>query len=102
MKKLLMIVALLAGAFPAQAQGRVLATTADLGWLAAKVGGDAVNVDVVAPPDRDPHFLEAKPSYMLKAAKADLVLSAGLDLEIGWLPSILRGGRNPKVLPGSP
>jgi zinc/manganese transport system substrate-binding protein len=67
-----------------------------------EVGGEDASVDWICPPGRDPHYLEAKPSYMLKAAKADLVLSVGLELETGWLPPILRGARNPKVMPGAP
>lgn len=101
MKRLLLLLSLALAAARAQALN-ILCTTADLGWIAAQVGGKDVHVDVVASPDRDPHYLEAKPSYMLKAAKADLVLSDGLELEVGWLPAILRGGRNPKVLPGAP
>src|SRR3954462_12487913 len=80
----------------------VLVTTADLGAVAREVGGGAVAVEVICSPDRDPHYLEAKPSYMVKASRADLVFSNGLDLEVGWLPPILRGGRNPKVMPGTP
>jgi zinc/manganese transport system substrate-binding protein len=89
-------------ASPAFAKLNVLVTTADLGAVAREVGGDAVLVDVIASADRDPHFLEAKPSYMVKASRADLVFSNGLELEVGWLPPILKGGRNPKVLPGTP
>jgi ABC-type Zn uptake system ZnuABC Zn-binding protein ZnuA len=86
---------------PAFAKLNLLVTTADLGAVAREVGGDAVKVEVIASADRDPHFLEAKPSYMVKASHADLVFSNGLELEVGWLPPILKGGRNPKVLPGT-
>lgn len=89
-------------ASPAFAKLSVLVTTADLGAVAREVGGDGVSVDVIAAADRDPHFLEAKPSYMVKASRADLVFSNGLELEVGWLPPILKGGRNPKVFPGTP
>ena len=100
MKKFFALCWLLAS--PAFAKLNVLCTTADLGAVAREVGGDTVSVDVIASADRDPHFLEAKPSYMVKASRADLVFSNGLELEVGWLPPILKGGRNPKVLPGTP
>jgi len=86
----------------AVAKLNVLATTTDLGAITREVGGDFLSVDVVAKGTQDPHFVEAKPSFMLKANKADLLIAVGLDLEIGWLPSILRGARNPKINPGSP
>lgn len=97
----LLLALLLACATPAFATLNLLVSTADLGALAREVGGDGVKVEVIASPDRDPHYLEAKPSYMLKASRADLVFSNGLELEVGWLPPILKGGRNPKVLPGT-
>lgn len=99
MKKIFLV--LLAMASPAFAKLNLLVSTAELGAVAREVGGDEVKVEVICAPDRDPHYLEAKPSYMIKASKADLVFSNGLELEVGWLPPILRGGRNPKVLPGT-
>ena len=59
-----------------------------------------MDVSSITKGPEDPHFVEAKPSYMLKARKADLFLSMGLDLEIGWVPNILRGARNPAILKG--
>ena len=100
MKKLLALLLLLA--VPAFAKLNILVTTADLGVVAKEVAAEDGNVEVIASPERDPHFLEAKPSYMVKASRADLVFSTGLELEVGWLPPILRGGRNPKVMPGMP
>lgn len=80
----------------------VLTTTSDLAALAKEVGGDDVSVESIAKGTQDQHFIEAKPSYMVKASKADLVVAIGLELEIGWLPSIVRGARNPKIIPGAP
>jgi zinc/manganese transport system substrate-binding protein len=68
--------------------------------LARTVGGDAVKVTVLAPPDRDPHTLQAKPSMMVALRNADLLVSVGAELEQGWLPAALQGASNPKVLPG--
>ena len=79
----------------------ILTTTSDLAALAAEIGGDEVSVESISKGTQDQHFIEAKPSFMLKASKADLVLAIGLDLEIGWLPSIIRGARNPKILSSS-
>ncbi len=85
----------------AEAKLTVLTTTTDLRSLVEVVAGDLVTVEAIAKGTQDPHFIEAKPSFMVKASKADLVVSVGLDLEVGWLPSILRGARNPKVAEGS-
>lgn len=79
---------------------KVVTTTPDLRSIATEVGGDLVAAESLGKGTQDPHFIEAKPSYMLKVNRADLVLSTGMDLEIGWLPSILAGARNPKVNPG--
>jgi ABC-type Zn uptake system ZnuABC Zn-binding protein ZnuA len=80
----------------------VVTTTQDPAALTRAIGGDRVEVTALCKGYQDPHFLDAKPSYMLAINKADLVESIGLDLEIGWLPPLLNGARNPKVLPGAP
>lgn len=79
---------------------KVISTTTNLQSIASFIGGDRVDVESFSKGTQDPHYIEAKPSYTLKASKADLILSIGLDLEIGWLPLILRGARNPNLLPG--
>jgi zinc/manganese transport system substrate-binding protein len=81
----------------AHAALKVVTTTTDLRAIAAQVGGDFVSVESVAKGTQDPHYVEAKPSFMVKISRADLVIAIGLDLEIGWLPSIINGARNPKV-----
>lgn len=81
---------------------RVVATTSSMGMLARVVGGDNVDVRVLAPPDRDAHYLLARPSMMLALRRADLLLIVGADLEIGWLPAALQGASNARILPGQP
>lgn len=85
----------------AEAKMNIVTTVPDLRVLASEIGGDEVEVSSIAKGTQDPHYIEAKPSYMSKASKADLVLSIGLELEIGYLPPILQGARNPKVMPGA-
>ncbi|RPJ53151.1 MAG: zinc ABC transporter substrate-binding protein [Acidobacteria bacterium] len=80
----------------------VVATTSSMGMLARVVGGDAVRVTVLAPPDRDAHYLLAKPSMLVALRRADLLVAVGADLEVGWLPAALQSANNPRILPGQP
>jgi zinc/manganese transport system substrate-binding protein len=84
----------------ALAKVKVVATLADLGWIAEQVGADDVEVEFLCQGHRDPHFLPAKPSLTRKLKKADLLLYSGLELEIGWLPLLLDAARNPRIRPG--
>jgi ABC-type Zn uptake system ZnuABC Zn-binding protein ZnuA len=90
-------------ASPALAQGRlnVVATTSDLASITAEVGGDRITVDSIAKGYQDPHFVEAKPSFILKLQRADLLVVVGRELEIGWLPPLIQQSRNAKVQPGA-
>lgn len=88
------------GASTASAKVEVVATVPDLAALAREVGGDKVSVSAIALPSQDPHFVDAKPSLMLKLNKADVLLAVGLGLEAGWLPALQNGARNPRILPG--
>lgn len=72
---------------------KVVAATNDLAGIARAVGGDLLEIDVVARPDRDLHTLEVRPSTMRKAAKADLYLEIGLSMD-QWSSDIVRGSRN--------
>ena len=81
---------------------RVCASTPDLGAIARAVGGDDVVVTVFAKGTEDPHFVEAKPSFVKELASADVLIVAGLDLEVGWLPPLIDGSRNTEVQPGRP
>jgi ABC-type Zn uptake system ZnuABC Zn-binding protein ZnuA len=87
---------------PLTAQIRVVTTTPDLAALAEEIGGDAVDVTALAKPTEDPHFVDAKPSHIVTLNRADLLIEGGAELEIGWLPALLRGGRNGKIAPGTP
>ena len=80
----------------------VLTTTTSLKSIAESVGGKYIKVTSITRGPQDPHFVEAKPSYMVKARKADLIITVGLELEIGWLPKIIQGSRNPKIKDGNP
>ena len=97
----LAFLALLAATAPARAAVNVLATTEDLADLTRQVGGDRVKVETIARGYQDPHFVEAKPSFILKLAKADLLVVVGRELEIGWLPPLIQQSRNAKVQVGA-
>lgn len=104
-KKSRMLLAVLLGVFTggiAHAELRVAATVPNMGMLAREVGGSAVTVRVMAPPDRDAHYLEARPSMMAALRRADIVVSIGAELEIGWLPAAITGANNRRVQPGQP
>jgi zinc/manganese transport system substrate-binding protein len=79
----------------------VVASTQDMASLAQEVGGDKINVQSIARGYQDPHFVEAKPSFLLMLKQADLLISVGLDLEIGWLPPLINQSGNPKVQVGA-
>ena len=79
---------------------RVAATTSSMGMLAREVGGEYVQVTVLAPPNRDAHYLQAKPSMINALRRADLVLAVGAELEVGWLPVAISSAANGKILPG--
>ncbi|MCM2257694.1 MAG: metal ABC transporter substrate-binding protein [Vicinamibacteria bacterium] len=79
----------------------IVATTEDLASLVREVGGDKVKVEGIARGYQDPHFVEAKPSFILKLHAADLLVVVGRELEIGWLPPLLNQCRNPKIQPGA-
>src|SRR5215470_3234638 len=100
---LALLVALLVAALPLRAQSKlnVVAATEDLAAIAREVGGDHVTVDSIAKGYQDPHFVEAKPSFILKLQRADILILVGRDLEIGWLPPLIQQSRNSKVQVGA-
>ncbi|MEO7454094.1 MAG: metal ABC transporter substrate-binding protein [Fimbriimonadales bacterium] len=100
MKKTLVIATLALLALPAFANLNVVTTTQDLASIAKSIGGSNVTVTALVVGARDPHRLDAKPSYMSLLAKADLYVAIGLDLEIGYEEAILKGSRNSKVQRG--
>jgi zinc/manganese transport system substrate-binding protein len=105
MKRVLILIATIsiATAAPLFAQSKlnVMTTTEDLAAIAREVGGDRVTVESIARGYQDPHFVEAKPSFILKLQKADLLIVVGRELEIGWLPPLVQQSRNGKIQPGA-
>ncbi len=81
---------------------KVITTTEDLAALVREVGGDKVSVESLAKGYQDPHFVEPKPSFIIKLHDADLLVVIGRELEIGWLPPLLTQSRNAKIQVGSP
>ena len=86
----------------AQSKLNVIATTEDLASIANEVGGDHITVESIAKGYQDPHFVEAKPSFILKLQKADILILVGRELEIGWLPVLINQSRNAKIQQGAP
>jgi ABC-type Zn uptake system ZnuABC Zn-binding protein ZnuA len=93
--------AVLAAGPPARAAVNVMTATEDLADLTRQVGGDRVKVESIARGYQDPHFVEAKPSFILKLAKTDLLVVVGRELEIGWLPPLIQQCRNAKIQVGA-
>src|SRR5439155_8983581 len=85
----------------AQGKLNVVTTTEDLAAIAREVGGDHITVESIAKGYQDPHFVEAKPSFILRLQKANLLILVGRDLEIGWLPPLIQQSRNSKVQVGA-
>jgi zinc/manganese transport system substrate-binding protein len=99
---LVALVAMLASPTNANADLRVVTSTSELAALVKAIGGKHADVRSLSAHTQDPHFVDAKPSLALELAKADLLVIAGLDLEVGWLPTLLTGARNGKIQPGAP
>src|SRR4029450_2406068 len=95
------LIVLAAARADAQNKLNVLTTPEDLASIAREVGGDHIVCDSIAKGYQDPHFVEAKPSFILKLTKADLLILVGRDLEIGWLPPLIQQSRNSKVQVGA-
>jgi Zinc-uptake complex component A periplasmic len=94
---------LLAIFLPAPAEAKkltVVTATTDMAALAQEVGGDRISVESIAKGYQDPHFVEAKPSFLLKLRQADLLIVVGLQLEIGWLPPLITQSGNGRVQVG--
>jgi ABC-type Zn uptake system ZnuABC Zn-binding protein ZnuA len=105
MNRLILVLAALTwavGTAAAAAPPKVVTTTEDLAALVREVGGDKVSVEALARGYQDPHFVEPKPSFILKLHDADLLVVVGRELEIGWLPPLLTQSRNARIQPGAP
>ena len=86
----------------AHAKLNVVATLPDFGSIAQDIGGDQVKVTSIARGTEDPHFVDAKPSYIRVLNQADVLIEGGADLEVGWLPVVLRQAGNARIQPGTP
>ena len=87
---------------PVFAKLNVVATTPDLASIAREIGGGHIDLTVLVKPTEDPHFVDAKPSLIVKLNRADVLVEGGAELEIGWLPNLLDQSRNAKLTAGAP
>uniref|UniRef100_Q47JM3 Periplasmic solute binding protein n=1 Tax=Dechloromonas aromatica (strain RCB) TaxID=159087 RepID=Q47JM3_DECAR len=102
MNKIISTVLLTLASLPAWANLNIFATVPEWGALAKEIGGDKVRVYTATNAFQDPHRIEAKPSLLAQARQAQLVIAAGADLEIGWLPLVLRDSGNSAIQTGRP
>src|SRR5207249_10567713 len=92
----------LSGTLPAQAKLNVVATLPDYGSIAQAIGGDKVKVTSIARGTEDQHFVDARPSFVRVLNQADVLIEGGAELEVGWLPPLVNGARNDKILSDAP
>lgn len=88
-------------AFGAEAKFKIVTTTPEFASIACEIGGDKVEVTSLAKGVQDPHFVDAKPSFIRLLNQADVLIEGGADLEVGWLPPLLESARNGKILTGA-
>ena len=93
---------LIAIAFPARAQLEIFTCEPEWAALATELGGNLVSAESATTPAQDPHYIQARPSLIAKVRRARLVVCTGADLEVGWLPLLLRQAGNAAVQPGQP
>jgi len=98
----LTVAALCATASVAHARLNVVVTTPDLASIVREIGSAHVDITTLARPTEDPHFVDAKPNFIVKLNKADMLVEGGAELEIGWLPALLDQARNPKLAADAP
>jgi zinc/manganese transport system substrate-binding protein len=99
---LLALTAVLPSRADAEAPLKVITSTEDLSSLVQEIGGDKVTVEAIARGYQDPHFVEAKPSFVIKLHGADLLVVVARELEAGWLPPLITQSRNAKIQVGGP
>jgi zinc/manganese transport system substrate-binding protein len=102
MKRIAILLGLLLAASPCLATVRIVTSLQDFASIADAIGGKRIETFALAKGYQDPHFVEPKPSFVLKLSKADLLIVAGLELEIGYLPPLVDQSRNEKIRPGAP
>jgi len=78
----------------------VVSTLPNFGSIASAIAGDRIDLTVIASGSQDAHFVDPKPSYIVKLRKANLLLVNGLDLEIGWVPPLTQGARTARIMSG--
>jgi ABC-type Zn uptake system ZnuABC Zn-binding protein ZnuA len=100
-KILLVLIAFIATSSVYAAKINVVTTTSDLKSITELIGKDKVDVTSIATGYQNPHFVDPKPSYIIKLSRADLFVTVGLDLETGWSPQLLTSSRNAKIQKGS-
>jgi ABC-type Zn uptake system ZnuABC Zn-binding protein ZnuA len=96
-----MLVGLLGASSVRAERLQVCCSVPDLASLVQAVGGDEVSVTTFAKGTEDPHFIEAKPSFVKALSQANLLVLLGLGMEDGWSPVVLQNARNGNVLPGA-
>jgi ABC-type Zn uptake system ZnuABC Zn-binding protein ZnuA len=97
---ILSVASLLAAVAPAQAKVQVVTATETLAWATRAVGGNLVQVEALSRGDQDPHAIEARPSQVVKLARADMVVRVGMDLDL-WLDPLIEAARNSKISRGA-
>src|SRR6266542_3283484 len=100
-KALLLALVFSVAASPAFAALKVITSLQDFASIADSIGGKRVETFAIAKGYQDPHFVDPKPSFVLKLSRADLLIAAGLELEIGYLPPLIDQSRNEKIHPGA-
>src|SRR6185436_16399892 len=100
-RRILVVAALVAGTCSAASKLNVVTSTEDLSAIGREIGGDHITIESIAKGYQDPHFVEPKPSFLLKLQKADLLAVVGLQLEIGWLPPLITQSGNSKIQVGN-
>ena len=88
--------------YSARANLEVVTTLGDYAAIAREIGGEHVTVTAMAKPTEDPHFVDARPSFVVKLRSADILIEGGAELEVGWLPPLLQTARNQKLATGAP
>lgn len=101
MNKSIILILLLLSPFSLHADMKIFTCEPEWAALAAELGGDKVDVSSATNALQDPHYIQARPSLISKVRRADLIVCSGAQLEIGWLPMLLRKGNNPDVIPGT-
>jgi len=102
MKNIIIVTILLLAPMVSKADLNVFACEPEWAAIAQEIGGNKVKTSSATNALQDPHYIQARPSLIAKIRAADLIVCSGAQLEIGWLPMLLRKGNNPGVMPGNP